>query len=537
MFSTPLHCKKRIWTIGSQSEFRKLVFDMVKSMSTTANVITPENQALPNEGQHIKPFDEIPGPSSHPLIHMLKNFLPLIGKYTKTTRYKYMDDAYLKYGPIVREGFVVNDQKVVSLYDPKDIETAFRSTGKTPLRPILEVMKSIRESRPDIYKHIGVLSLNGQEWYEMRQKVQTPMLSLDSVGTFCPSMDQVAQDFVDYLNLFKDSKGEVSNILKEIYKWALESIGLVVFNTRLGCLKKDLSPNSETMILVNAVQDTFALLNKLEIGLHSWKWFPSPSYRKTMKAQLIVARTATKYINKTLEEAKNRSKNSDEQPSLLENLLRTKGNTMEDVIVMINDILLAGVDTTSHSVGMLLYHLGKNPRVQDKLVEEIDRVMPQWGTPITPAMLQELRYMRACLKETFRMTPITDGNGRFLEKDLVLSGYLIPAGTIVIMQHRTMGKYLFENAEEFRPERWMKSKNEGTSNSIHPFNQLPFGYGTRMCLGRRFAEQEMFLLLSRLLQRYRVEYHYDDVEMLSRFANMPDKPLRITFIERTSSKA
>lgn len=52
-------------------------------------------------------------------------------------------------------------------------------------------------------------------------------------------------------------------------------------------------------------------------------------------------------------------------------------------------------------------------------------------------------------------------------------------------------------ADEFMPERWMKNENDGFK--IHPYASLPYGHGARMCLGRRFADLEIQVLLAKVL--------------------------------------
>ncbi|KAK7068012.1 hypothetical protein SK128_023820 [Halocaridina rubra] len=58
----------------------------------------------------------------------------------------------------------------------------------------------------------------------------------------------------------------------------------------------------------------------------------------------------------------------------------------------------------------------------------------------------------------------------------------------------TKDENLFHRAKEFIPERWSRDKPLG---DIHPFAHLPFGFGPRMCLGRRIAEQELYTFLTR----------------------------------------
>lgn len=92
------------------------------------------------------------------------------------------------------------------------------------------------------------------------------------------------------------------------------------------------------------------------------------------------------------------------------------------------------------------------------------------------------------------------GNGRTLQEDTVICGYKIPKGIQVVFPTivtGTMEEYC-EDANAFRPERWLKISHGGTGEHIHPFASLPYGYGARMCLGRRFADLEMQILLAKV---------------------------------------
>ena len=54
-----------------------------------------------------------------------------------------------------------------------------------------------------------------------------------------------------------------------------------------------------------------------------------------------------------------------------------------------------------------------------------------------------------------------------------------------------------------------------------------------MCAGRRIAETELYLLATRLIQKYKIEYPDDEIiEPIVRVLAVPDRPLRVKFIDR-----
>ena len=86
----------------------------------------------------------------------------------------------------------------------------------------------------------------------------------------------------------------------------------------------------------------------------------------------------------------------------------------------------------------------------------------------------------------------------------------------------------FKDPLEFRPERWMR--NHPLKEDIHPFVFLPFGHGPRMCVGKRFAVQEIGVLLCKIVQRFNVEW--GDTRELGNIVETllkPDGPLRLRF--------
>jgi len=85
----------------------------------------------------------------------------------------------------------------------------------------------------------------------------------------------------------------------------------------------------------------------------------------------------------------------------------------------------------------------------------------------------------------------------------------------------------FPEPEKFIPERWIKNKKE-----IHPFSVWNFSHGPRMCIGKRFAELEIQVAVTKLLQNFKIEWAADyDMETFTELIVTPTKPLIIKFTD------
>jgi len=62
------------------------------------------------------------------------------------------------------------------------------------------------------------------------------------------------------------------------------------------------------------------------------------------------------------------------------------------------------------------------------LFQELKTILPDAKMPITHQMLDEMKYMRACIKESMRLMPVVPANARTTQTEVVLSNYLIPKG-------------------------------------------------------------------------------------------------------------
>ena len=204
------------------------------------------------------------------------------------------------------------------------------------------------------------------------------------------------------------------------------------------------------------------------------------------------------------------------------------GLKTDDVIGLMTDFLMAGVDTTATAIHYLLYDLGTNLHIQDKLYEEINQVVGQ-SSEITEEHLNKLKYLKCVVKESLRLHSSVPANSRILTEDTKIGDYLIPKGVVLVFCNSFISKCekYFKNAKKFDPDRWVNGEE-----NINPYAILSFGFGARMCIGRRIAEQEIYLTMVKLIQKYRVEYTGKVPGLKIGLVAAPDQPLDIHLLRR-----
>ncbi|XP_078701278.1 putative cytochrome P450 CYP44 [Branchiostoma floridae x Branchiostoma belcheri] len=491
-----------------------------RACSTAA---TAEQQTV-RQDTAVRGFHEIPGPKGLPFIGTALDYTPF-GRFPVHTK---MADStierYKEYGKIYREK--IGPQEMVFVCDPKDFETVFRSDGKHPVRPVPESVAIYRRLKK---KPLGVALLNGEEWSRVRSSVNRDMMRPKAVGAYAAWQDDVSRELVGLMQDVVrkgDTAGQVPDFTKLLYKWGLESLSLVVLGKRLGCLSLDQLPaESDAQQMIWAVNDFFLYFAKLQMSLPLYKYISTPGWKKLERALDTMTGVAEKMMGEKLEGLR-QMEEPPEEADFLTSLLSREDMTLEEATQTAVDLLNGAIDTTAHTLVFNLFCLAKNPEAQRKLYEEIMEVVPA-GQPVDDRVLNRMHYLRAVMKETFRMYPTILNNVRTLTRDAVLSGYHVPAKTTVLMAQNvvsTLPEY-YPEPESYMPERWLRTE----SSNVQAFSLLPFGYGPRMCIGRRFAEQEVFLGLVRIIQNFHVSWDGPDMKQVWRIFNAPD---RDTFVFR-----
>ncbi|KVI10055.1 cytochrome P450 [Cynara cardunculus var. scolymus] len=145
--------------------------------------------------------------------------------------------------------------------------------------------------------------------------------------------------------------------------------------------------------------------------------------------------------------------------------------------------VIAGKDTSANTLTWFFYKLCKDPLIQEKVAEELRAAiefdhhisMDEFALKLTEDALDKMHYLHAALSETLRLYPAVPLNSKSAEKDDVLpDGLKIKKGDGVGYMSYPMGRMTYvwgEDAEEFRPERWLKN---GVFQPESPFKFTAF---------------------------------------------------------------
>ncbi|XP_018342302.1 PREDICTED: cytochrome P450 302a1, mitochondrial isoform X2 [Trachymyrmex septentrionalis] len=472
-----------------------------------------------------KPFESIPGPRALPVIGTLYKYVPFIGEYNFT---KLHTNGLLKlkrYGPLVREE-IVPGQPVVWVYRPEDIAEIFKAeAGLHPKRRSHLALLKYRKDRSNVYNSGGLLPTNGTEWWKLRREFQKVLSKPRNVVNYLEDTDAVVQEFVRLC-----SREKSNDFLPLFSRLFLELICLVTFDVKMGSLsEEEKHPHSRSSRLIDAALITNTVMLKLDNGPMFWRFFETPLYRKLCKAQNYMEKIALQMVTQ-----KNKDASICRKQSLLEEYLKNETLDIKDIVGMACDMFLAGVDTTTYSMSFAMYHLARNASVQEKLRLEAAALLTDPMSPITAEILRNATYTKAVIKETFRLNPLSVGIGRILQTDVVLSGYHIPEGTVVVTQNQVICRLpeYFDEPNSFRPERWLRDNNDKETKlkgKFNPYTVLPFGHGPRSCIARRFSEQNLQVILLRICRNLRFTWCGDSLDSISLLINKPDGPIKLRF--------
>ena len=408
------------------------------------------------------------GPKGRPLIGVLPEFRKNPPEFLRGVARDYGDLAFL---PLVR-------QKIYLVTQPdwiKDILVT-QQTNFTKSRML---------QRARVLLGDGLLTSEG-EFHKRQRRLVQPAFHRDRLAGYATAMVECAVSCRD-----RWKPGETLDVSTEMMRLTLAIVARTLFSADV---------SSEAGEIGEALSQVLELFETVLMPFSDWlEKLPLPSVRRFERARDRLDQTIYRLI------AERRASGADTGDLLSMLLLAVDeegggGMTDKQVRDEALTLFLAGHETTANSLTWAWYLLSQNPEAEAKLQAEIDDVLGGRLPGFEDA--PRLRYAEMVFAEAMRMYPPAWAIGRRAIQDYQIGDYTIPAQSILLLSPYVVhhDPRWFPNPDQFDPGRW-HPENVATRPK---FSYFPFGGGTRVCIGERFAWMEGVLLLATLAQRWRL---------------------------------
>ncbi len=432
---------------------------------------------------------DLPGPRGWPLFgNALEIDIPRV--------HQQLEDWSRQYGPLYKAKIM--GHRVLVISDPELAETVLRARPKLFRRtgPLERVFAEMGTA--------GVFSAEGSAWRAQR-RLAMQALSNRHLRTFFPTLRRVAE------RLRKRwagaaAAGSAQDIDGDLMRFTVDVTTSLVFSTDLNTLDGD-----DDAVLQRHLSLVFpAFARRLLGAIPYWRFIRLPSDRALDRALAEVRAMQERLVTETRERLAQRDPNDTEPRDFVEAMLLARdedGKPFSDEVVYGNmmTMLLAGEDTTAHTLAWVVHQLCERPDVVARMRAEVDGALGRELTPPDFESAQNLPYLDAVASETMRLRPVAPFLGLEANEDVVVGDVLVPKGSWVdtLVRLPALDAEKFAEPEAFRPERWL---DERPSTEPHvPGASMPFGSGPRICPGRSLALTEMRVVLATLVRNFDVE--------------------------------
>ncbi|OAX42462.1 cytochrome P450 [Rhizopogon vinicolor AM-OR11-026] len=414
----------------------------------------------------------------------------------------------LKHAPFAERGldiisavsFWPNVIGILWIADAQTIKDIVRSRGRFP-KPL------------DLYASLSSFGKNivvseGDEWKRYR-KIVAPMFSDKNNRLVWDATMQVMLELFDTVWEGKDEV-VIDHCVDLTQPLALFVIGAAGFGRPISWKEDSVIPSGHQMTFRDALHATLQGI-VIKVLVPTWAMGFTKGFRHTRLAFDELQR----YLTEMIQERKGSERKEDDHDLLSRLLAANDDENLSEGEVKLSDselignifiLMVAGHETTAHSLAFALALLALHPDKQEELYQHIKRVLPDGRIPTYDDM-PSLGYSSAVFNEALRMFPPANSvpkssaeNTTFTVTDVdgMKRTVTVPQGIILTLDITGLHynpKY-WEDPYTFKPERFLGDWNRDAF--------LPFSAGYRACVGRKFSETEAAAVLTILISRYTV---------------------------------
>ena len=398
-----------------------------------------------------------------------------------------------------------------------------------------EIIAEILKERPDgfirqqkmgnILKDAGAHGLftaEGDEW-KLQRKIITKGLDVKHQQTFFPSILTSTERLFKKWDKMASSTGE-ANVQQDLFRFTVDVTTSLAFGIDMN------TQEQSGGVIQDHMEKIFpTIFKRINSPIPFHKLFKT----KTDREFDVACKVIQNIVNDFVKDGKKRiieNPNLKENPeNMLDAILAAAdeegGMENKDVTGNLLTILLAGEDTTSHSLAWAASILIERPDIQEKCFEEVNAVLGDKPFMDSFTLHTELKYTEAVIMEALRLKPVAPIMLFEPLEDTEIKGYEFKKGERLLTHMRS--SYTrdenFSRASEMIPERWLKGQSQCPHHNVQAFT--PFGSGPRFCPGRNLAMLEMKMVLSMLIKNFKISAKtpQEDIKEIMAFTMMPSR--------------
>jgi len=350
----------------------------------------------------------------------------------------------------------------------------------------------------------NLIALRGDRWRDVRALL-SPSFTFSKMKAMFSLISECAINFSEYLMNVSSEKRIME--MKDIFtKYTNDVIATCAFGINIDSMR---NPENDFYVYGKKATNfnTFAII-KILLYQHA------PRLMRFLNLKMLDDRTNAFFMNLVADSIKIRNEKGITRPDMLQLLMDSRDKrepgkelTITDMTSQAFIFFLGGFESSSTLLNFAAYEISVNPKVQERLQNEIDNVLQDTNGQLSYEAINGMTYLNAVINETLRMYPVQPMTDRLCVKDFELPAslpdakpYLVKKGTILWIPFYGLQRdaQYFPEPDKFKPERFLDENKEDQCN-LNAY--YPFGLGPRMCIGNRFALLETRIVLFHLLAR------------------------------------
>lgn len=426
-----------------------------------------------------------------------------------------------EYGPVFR--FDIGRRPIVAVSRPDTIKAILRERPAR-FRRWSEISDVFRD-----LGGIGVFAAEGEIWKKQRRLAVTALNAAHLARFYAVIL--AANERLHERFTAAAANGGPFDIADAFASYTVDVTAALAFGVDVDYLDGRSHLNAD-------IGEIFAAIaRRINAPYPYWKRFPLPADRRAERAMVALEDAVGELISETRERMRRRPELETEPENFLEAMIaqqRSEGRSdEEEIFANAFGMLLAGEDTTSHTLAWATWLLVHNPEAAGRLAEEADASLGADVVPTDHAAADALRYADAVVRETLRLKPA--GLLIFIEAvgPETIEDVTLPAGTQLLLhtRHAAVSPEHFTEPERFMPERWLDRGSEARDSPAW----MPFGAGPRFCPGRNLAMLEAKAALATLARGFDVSLDPTAPQVTERFGfTMRPVDLRVVLKPRAA---